>query len=242
MKKSALALFLIAGVAACDAGPPATTGVGVTRQAITGCEPGPFEVSVYINDFYGGSCANLGLNQGFRGAFDIPAWTGLPNDSITSLKLGSNVYGMFFKDSAYRGPRFDAESSYFNVGGYFNDSFTSAIIQTWDRLCTDPNWRPGPGQVALYADSGYGNTCLVLDEHDDLGNGPGRFFFGSAGLLHMTGKTSSMRVGPNTRIWTGRTGWPDGTAPEEVFDRDVFDMTGTVVGNDTIAGAIVNTF
>jgi hypothetical protein len=236
MRNISLALLVAtAGAAGCGPDPSTTETVDTTRQAITGCEPAPYEVSVFIDDYYRGSCINLGLNEGFRGIhYGIGESVGFPNDSITSLKLGSGVFAMFFKDSSFRGQRFDAESSYFNVGGHFNDSFSSAVIQTWDRLCTDPAWRPGVGQVALYADSGYGNTCLVLAATDDIGYGPGGFYWGAPGLLHMTDMTSSIRVGPGTRVQVGSGGYSGSGEPQEEFDRDVFDLTGTIVGNDTI--------
>ena len=74
MLKSAFAIFLML-----------TAGFSTDAFA-AGCEPGPNQVTLYEHSNYGGKCSVLGV-----GDYRDSAATGLANDSVSSIKIGSNV-------------------------------------------------------------------------------------------------------------------------------------------------------
>jgi hypothetical protein len=132
-----------------------------TYHACTTVEPAANEVYVYTNGNFGGTCAAL------YGGFYPNSGTGtggfgLPNDSISSLKVGSSVRARLFADGIYGG-------SWFWFGGFgdyavmpsgWNDVTSSIRVESNDRSTTCNDLQPG--EFALFRDANFGSDCVVL--------------------------------------------------------------------------------
>ncbi len=62
------------------------------------CNPGPNQVALYVDPDYGGQCALKDV-----GEYPDPGFIGLPNDSISSLRVGSSVQAVLCQHDNYGG-------------------------------------------------------------------------------------------------------------------------------------------
>lgn len=128
-------------------------------HACSGSNPSNYEVYIYVDGNFGGACA--ALNVGFYpnsgtgyGGF------GLPNDSISSFKVGANVYLRVFSDGGYGGDWGGWPSGNWGVITAFNDEVSSIRVQDNSRSETCDDLRPE--EFALFRDANYANDCVVL--------------------------------------------------------------------------------
>jgi hypothetical protein len=99
-------------------------------------DPGPNQITVFRDHDFQGNCKTLGVGEFPNSAYLFP----VSNDSISSLKVGSNVRAHLFKDRDFSGPvalyeagsihnvRFP-DSSPLSLGPNVNDKTTSIIVQ-----------------------------------------------------------------------------------------------------------------
>jgi hypothetical protein len=98
--------------------------------------PGPDQVTVWQDHNFEGKCKTLDIGA-FRNSSSLRP---VPNDSISSLKVGSDVRAHLFKDANFKGPvaLYEAGSSHnvsepdsspFSLGPNVNDETTSIIVQ-----------------------------------------------------------------------------------------------------------------
>lgn len=109
--------------------------MGVITTSTTPCptNPGPDQVLVY-KDLYSGSCAILA-----PGEYTNSGRFGISNDSLTSIKLGSNVAVRLYRDADFSGDTFDTATSIADLRNYNWSGTTTAVndrtssIKVWLR-------------------------------------------------------------------------------------------------------------
>jgi hypothetical protein len=69
-----------------------------SAQSATACIPGPDQVALFTGINYGGDCMIKEL-----GRYPVASSIGLPDDSISSLKVGVNVHAVLYGDANYAG-------------------------------------------------------------------------------------------------------------------------------------------
>ncbi len=145
------------------------------------CTPNADQIALFVDPDYGGQCVVKGV-----GDYRNPGAIGLPNDSISSVRVGGNVWATLCRDDDYGGgcETFSGDDS--NLGdNSIGDNQVSSVRVEW-RSCS-----PGADQVALYADPNYGGSCVTLG----LGDYPQPGYFGAVG----NDNAESLRVGSNVQ-------------------------------------------
>jgi hypothetical protein len=67
-------------------------------HAATQCEPSPNQIALFVDHNYGGGCVVRDI-----GRYRNPAEIGLPNDSISAIKVGKNVWAVLCNNDRFRG-------------------------------------------------------------------------------------------------------------------------------------------
>jgi uncharacterized repeat protein (TIGR01451 family) len=98
--------------------------IGPITNSTSSCptNPGPEQVLVYQHSDYGGTCAIL-----IPGQYPKASNFGLSNDSLSSIKVGSNVYVRLYRDSEFSGDTFDVSSSLSKLGDYDWDGTSTSV-------------------------------------------------------------------------------------------------------------------
>lgn len=112
------------------------------------CNPGADQVAVYVDANYSGQCIVKEI-----GEYPNPASIGLPNDSISSVRVGGNVKAVLCKDDNYAGgcEEFYGDDSFLGDNSIGNEQVSSMKVQV--RAQPLPDLRP-------YAPDGY--TAAVI--------------------------------------------------------------------------------
>jgi hypothetical protein len=117
----------------------------------TTCNPNSDQVAFYVDANYGGECVVKGV-----GDYANPASIGLPNDAISSIRVGANVEATLCRDDNYSGTcdTFTSDDSNLGDNSIGDNQVSSARVQTRDNGYT----------VSLYNDSNYGGVeCYIVD-------------------------------------------------------------------------------
>lgn len=90
------------------------------------CSPGTNQVALYVDSNYAGQCVVKGL-----GNYSNPGAIGLPNDSISSIKIGSGAKAVLCEHDNYGGTCETFTTSDSNLGdnAIGNDRVSSALVQ-----------------------------------------------------------------------------------------------------------------
>jgi hypothetical protein len=186
------------------------------------CVPKDNQAAFSTNANYQGACALLGVG-------DYPTATsiGLPNDSISSLRVGSGVQVYACRDENFAGSCVlirGAHRTMVNTG-MDNDQITSIKVQPIGAALP---CEPGPLQVALYEDANYAGDCRRLPIGDYA-------TATSTGLPNDS--VSSIRVGPGAQVRVCSEAYFAGTCNLVTVDAPYL---GTLsVGNDHLTSAKV---
>ncbi|HVV52294.1 MAG TPA: hypothetical protein VHO06_21675 [Polyangia bacterium] len=131
-----------------------------TWHSCSGSEPAADEVYIYVDASFGGSCAAL-----YVGFYPLPGTGsgefGLPNDSISSIKVGSDVRARLFADATY-----DGSFTIMTSGDYstpptgWNDTVSSIRVEDGSRSTTCSDLVAG--EFAVFRDADEGSDCVVL--------------------------------------------------------------------------------
>jgi hypothetical protein len=135
-------------------------------------DPGPFEVYLYADANYGGSCTDV-----HYGLYPLPTQFGLPNDSISSVKVGSQMRARIFADAVYAGAFYSlTPQNYATMPAGWDEQVSSMRIDFNSRsqTCNDL----GAGEFAVFRDAGEASDCVVLqygvnypdDQHMGIAN------------------------------------------------------------------------
>ncbi|RMG91264.1 MAG: hypothetical protein D6706_18375, partial [Chloroflexi bacterium] len=147
------------------------------------CNPGADQIALFVDGNYGGQCVVKGI-----GNYSNPGAIGLPNDSISSVKVGSNVQAILCRDDNYGGgcETFISNDSNLSDNSIGNDQVSSVKVESISGGCN-----PDASQVALYANTSYVGNCVILG----VGNYPTPGSLGSVG----NDNAESIRVGSNVK-------------------------------------------
>lgn len=103
---------------------------------IPSCNPGTNEVALFVDSGYSGQCVVKGIGQ-----YPNPGAIGLPNDSISSIRVGSNVKAILCRDDNYQSTCETFTSDDDNLAGNSvgNDSVSSLKVESRQASCTTPS-------------------------------------------------------------------------------------------------------
>jgi hypothetical protein len=135
----------------CSGPPPTAWWQVVTANPCTTDSPGPWEVFIFSDKDGGGKCRVLtpGL---------YPDWShmGLPDNWMSSYKVGEYVRGTIFKDSVYRGslelitkqpPPEYHNNGFQNLPDGWNETISSMRVE----LSAHPCWKLRADEIALFS-------------------------------------------------------------------------------------------
>lgn len=187
----------------------------------SGCSPGNNQISLHVDSGFGGQCVTLGI-----GDYPNPGAIGLPNDSISSIRVGSDVKATLCGDDNFQGTceTFFGDDSNLADNPVGNDSVSSVRVES----DTGGSCSPGSDQVAFYADANFSGTCSVKN--------PGNYI-GAGDLGIGNDAMSSIRVGDSVVAVLCGDGDYQGTC--EAFTGDDSDLSNNAVGNDSVSSAWV---
>jgi hypothetical protein len=161
-------LFAISclALAACGGSPPEPEGavsasqgaLVATSQACTSLTPAHDQVLIFLDPNYSGACRMLTV-----GFYPTSGTLGLPNDQISSIKVGIDVRFRAFADGVYGGSyNFyygTPPDIYSSLGGWDN-RISSARVEPANRPtgCIPVN----PEEIALFRDARFNSDCVIL--------------------------------------------------------------------------------
>ena len=147
------------------------------------CNPNADQIALFVGANYNGQCIVRDVGQ-----YPNPGAVGLPNDSISSIRVGSNVQGILCQHDNYEGicETFAGDDPDLSDNSIGNDQASSVQVEQRSSPCD-----PTAGQVALYADTGYDGDCVTLD----IGDYPNPGYLGSLG----NDSAESIKVGSNVQ-------------------------------------------
>ena len=143
------------------------------------CNPNSDQIAFFEHANYSGTCKVLGV-----GDYSNPSTMGFPNDTASSVKVGSNVVTTLYENDNYSGAseQFTGDDSDLSNNTIGNDRVSSVKVQ-W-RSCN-----PNSDQIALYAGTSYTGTCVTLG----IGEYANPGYLGPVG----NDNAESIRVGSN---------------------------------------------
>jgi hypothetical protein len=99
------------------------------------CDPGPLQVAIYVDANFAGACRRLPA-----GDYPTATSTGLPNDSVSSIRIGAGAQATICRDEYYGGSCVLITSStpYLGNTALGNDQFTSAKVRALGAMDFDP--------------------------------------------------------------------------------------------------------
>lgn len=203
-------------------GNDAVTSLKVQALGTNQCPPGPNQVSFYTNADFLGLCVTRDI-----GDYPTAGTIGLPNDSISSIRvgIGAQVFACVDENFSGRCEVITGNNSYLATSAVGNDQITSLRVQP---IGTPPPCFPGPQQVGVYVDDNFSGTCRLLPVGD----------FPTATLIGLPNDSiSSIRVGPGTEIHLCENEFYGGRCT--LLTSDSVFLENTTVGNDSITSARV---
>jgi hypothetical protein len=119
------------------------------------CVPHDNQAAFAVDENFQGGCVILDI-----GEYPTATSTHLPNDSISSIRVGANVQVYACQNENFGGLCAVIQGNHptLTATPIGNDSITSVKVQA---VGTPPPCNPGPLQVALYMDANFGGTCPV---------------------------------------------------------------------------------
>ena len=186
------------------------------------CVPRDDQAAFAVDTNFQGSCIVLGI-----GEYPTATSTHLPNDSISSIRVGTSVQVYACRDENFAGVCTLLRGSHANLAGdpVGNDAITSIKVQAFG---APPPCEPGPLQIALYVDAQFAGACKILP----IGDYPTAT---STGLPNDS--VSSIRIGPGAQVTVCVDEYYGGNC--SVVTSDAPNMDATTVGNDHLTSAKV---
>ena len=117
------------------------------------CNPNADQIALFVDPNYSGQCVVKGI-----GEYPNPGAIGLPNDSISSVKVGGNVKAILCRDDNYGGgcETFTSDDPDLGNNSIGNDQVSSVKVELRVSPCN-----PNADQVALFVDADYRGQCVV---------------------------------------------------------------------------------
>ncbi|MGH6823553.1 MAG: hypothetical protein ACREC4_08705, partial [Methylocella sp.] len=127
----------------------------VQRRGVTQCQPAANQASFFMDADFLGSCVVRNI-----GDYPTSESIGLPNDSISSVRVGNNAQVEVCTDVQYRGDciLLTADTKFLNSDRVPNDSVTALKVQArGTRDCP-----PGANQASFFMHAGFLAPCVSL--------------------------------------------------------------------------------
>ncbi|MBP7962370.1 MAG: trypsin-like serine protease [Caldilineaceae bacterium] len=179
------------------------------------CTPYDDQIALFKDANYSGACVIRG-----GGNYANPNAVGLPNDSISSILVGSSAKVKLCRDDNFGGicQTFTSSDSNLTDNLIGNDQVSSAVVQC----------RPNSGQIALFMDANYSGACVVRGS----GNYPNP---STVGLPNDS--ASSIMVGGSVKVKLCRDDNFSGIC--QTFTSSDSNLTDNSIGNDQVSSAKV---
>ncbi|MGQ9494041.1 MAG: peptidoglycan DD-metalloendopeptidase family protein [Anaerolineae bacterium] len=176
------------------------------------CNPSADQIALFVDADYHGQCVVKGI-----GEYPDSGSIGLPNDSISSIKVGANVRAILCRDNGYGGcETFTNDDPNLSDNTIGNDSVSSVKVER--RTC---NYTAD--QVILYSGTWYGGNCVTLG----IGDYPDPGHLGAVG----NDNTRSIRVGSNVQATLYENSGYNGR--QDTFTSDDPDLADNNIRYDT---------
>ncbi len=187
-----------------------------------GCTPGNNEAAFFTDPNYGGQCVTKGI-----GDYANPASIGLPNDAISSIRVGGNTRVVLCRDDNFGGTceTFTGDDANLGDNAIGDNQVSSARVQPTG----NGNCSPGSNEIALFTDANYGGQCVV--------RGAGNYR-NPAAIGLPNDAISSIRVGSGALAVLCQHDNYGGTC--ETFTGDDPNLSDNGVGNDSASSAWVD--
>jgi len=179
----------------------------------TSCNPTANQVALYVEGNYSGQCVVKGVGQ-----YPNPGAIGLPNDSVSSLRVGGDVRAILCRDDDYGGgcETFNGDDSSLSDNSVGNDQVSSVKVEQRTQPPSPPNLlSPDGGSIIDESSSIVLSWSATGNEYfGEIGGGPGvtlTFGWQSETSKNIgpqwAGYTYSWRV--KARHAAGESGWSD---------------------------------
>lgn len=118
------------------------------------CVPTSKEVVVFLHEAYAGKCAKLKI-----GAYAKAAAFKMPDDSITSFKVGSAVRIVLFRDKDFGG----FSAAYLNdiPNLYYEPIANDTVSSIRVEMKPTTGCNPRPNEIAVFEDEGFQGQCII---------------------------------------------------------------------------------
>lgn len=192
-----------------------------SASAVAPCEPSSGQASFYTEANFRGACVVRDV-----GEFPNAETIGLPNDSISSIRvgIGAQVFACADEQFSVRCEVLTGSSASLGVSAIGNDQITSFKVQPIGT--PPPPCFPGPQQVGIYVHDNFSGACRLLSVGD----------YPTATSMELPNDSiSSIRVGPGTEIHVCEHEFYDGRCT--LLTSDSLFLGNTAVGNDSITSA-----
>lgn len=195
-------------------------GGGSTQDG--SCIPGQNQASIFTNPNYGGQCQIL--NSGY---YPNPSYISLPNDSISSVKIGSGAQLELCREDNYSNTCqwFSSDNSDLAYTSIGTDQASSAQVQSPDM----PTCTPGVNQASFFVDDHFKGQCVTKDVgiYNDMN---------AIGTIP-NDSVSSVKVGAGIKLEMCQDNNLANTC--QLLDSGDFDFGGLAIGNDQMSSAAV---
>jgi hypothetical protein len=122
------------------------------RASTGGCTPNADQVALFVDGNFGGQCVVKGI-----GSYSNPAAIGLPNDAISSVRVGGNVRLTVYQHDNYAGnsSSFTGDDGNLGDNNIGNDSVSSARVESRSGGGTSNLARGKPAAASSQESSSY---------------------------------------------------------------------------------------
>lgn len=177
------------------------------------CNPDANQVALFVDANYSGQCVVKGIGQ-----YSNPSSIGLPNDSISSVKVGGNVKAILCEHDNYQGTceTFTGDDANLTDNSIGNDRVSSAKVEPRASLPSPPQLlSPANGSTFNEGDSITLSWSATGNEYyGEISGGPGGTL--TFGWQSGTSKTIGSQWAGYTYSWhvkarnsAGTSGWSD---------------------------------
>ncbi|GIH24706.1 hypothetical protein Aph01nite_30160 [Acrocarpospora phusangensis] len=186
------------------------------------CTPGQYQAAVFTDANYGGSCVLKGM-----GEYPNPESIGLPNDSITSIKVGSGANVRLCDNAGLNSP-----CEYFSASDpdLANNSINTNTVSSMKVEGGAPTTgcAPNDSQVAFFVNENYQETCIIKEvgRYED-----------PAAINLPNDSISSLKVGNRVKVRVCDNAGMN--SPCEYFDYDDANLANNMINTNTISSAEV---
>lgn len=190
----------------------------VELKPTTGCNPRPNEIAVFEDANYGGQCMLHNVGN-YRASVEM----GLPEDVISSVKVGNLLRVVFYRNDYFNGTTgvYTANDNSLLGDDIGNDTVSSFRV---DLKAKAQKCKAGPTQVAFFEHDQYKGRCVVKD----IGTYPNALTMGIDEDF-----ITSLRIGGRVKVIVYT--WTDFGGDTATYTTNISNLYYEPIGNDTIS-------